>query len=246
MIGISLVELGDWSKEIIRAKNIVLSVGHNSRRRPEIRYMKKFLEDDVIGNPVMIEGNISLTRGLRLKEGEWRWDPEQFSSGPLIQLGVHHADTFQYLLGPIKEVSGYQNHLYTSANIIDNAVTVLEFESGCLGYIGSSYITPSSYKIVLSGTKGRIFYDDLLGLFIFDNKGNNKKIEIETKAKRVGDSILEELDEFADCIIYGRKPEVSIEEGLRALAVIEAAVQANKNGSTVCIRDVITKAQRHN
>ncbi len=46
----------------------------------------------------------------------------------------------------------------------------------------------------------------------------------------VGDPVLEEVDEFADCIRTGKKPETDGEVGLVALALIRASIESARTG----------------
>jgi predicted dehydrogenase len=52
----------------------------------------------------------------------------------------------------------------------------------------------------------------------------------------VGDPILEEVDEFADCIRTGKKPETDGEGGLEALAFIRAALESSKTQRPVDLK----------
>ena len=48
-----------------------------------------------------------------------------------------------------------------------------------------------------------------------------------------GDPILEEIDEFADCIRTGEKPETDGAGALVALALIRAAIESARTGRQV-------------
>jgi predicted dehydrogenase len=61
-------------------------------------------------------------------------------------------------------------------------------------------------------------------------KGKNQPQEIPLP---IGDPILEQIDEFADCILTGKKPETDGPSSLKALALIRAAIESAKTGKTV-------------
>ena len=61
-------------------------------------------------------------------------------------------------------------------------------------------------------------------------KGSTATQRIELK---IGDPMLEEIDEFADCILTGRRPETDGRESLKALALIRAAIESAKTGLPV-------------
>ncbi len=80
----------------------VFAVGHSSRRLSGHREMKRWIEDGRLGEVSLAEANFSNERGLELTPSTWRWYADKSPGGAFIQLGVHHADTLQFLLGPVK------------------------------------------------------------------------------------------------------------------------------------------------
>ena len=49
------------------------------------------------------------------------------------------------------------------------------------------------------------------------------------------------MREFGDCVLRGTQPETGGEQGLRALAVIEAMVKSVENHSVVELNDILNK-----
>lgn len=212
---------------------VVLMVGHNSRRRERIRKMKELLDAGTLGQVVAAEANNSHAGGLSIQQGDWRWSPENCPGGPLSQLGVHHADSLQYLLGPVARVSAWQRRLAVVAAIDDVTVTLLEFESGALGYLGAHYAVPDLRFVHLLGTKANVRWDRATGLLLESEEGR------QALAVAENDTVLEEIEEFARCIRNGGEPEVGGEGALRALAVIEAAVLSNQRRRPVEISELL-------
>ena len=54
----------------------------------------------------------------------------------------------------------------------------------------------------------------------------------------IGDPILEEIDEFADCIRTGKKPETDGEGALAALAFIRAAIESAHTEKAVDLKSL--------
>ena len=223
-------------RETLRS-NLVVTVGHNSRRRPEVRFIKKILEEEELGKPVLIEANLSSGLGLRLKPNEWRWSDEKCFGGPLPQLAIHHIDTFRYLLGTIKTVFSIQKKRYAPAQIVDNVICLFEFEEGHLGYIGSSYCSRTTYSLSIYMTKGRIHYDDDFGLAVMNKDKFERKVYQSDIS--IDDSLLDEIEEFTCCIEKGVAPEVSVKDGLMAVATIRAALEANRTSKKVYVQDLL-------
>ena len=86
--------------------------------------MKRWIEDGRLGEVSLAEANFSNERGLELTPQTWRWYADKSPGGAFIQLGVHHADTLQFLLGPVKSVSAHARKLYTKSEVPDAIMAV--------------------------------------------------------------------------------------------------------------------------
>jgi len=56
------------------------------------------------------------------------------------------------------------------------------------------------------------------------------RIEPQAISLTIGDPLLEEIDEFADCILTGKEPETGGLSSLKALALIRAAIESARSG----------------
>ncbi|NIM97154.1 MAG: hypothetical protein GTO24_03415, partial [candidate division Zixibacteria bacterium] len=77
-------------------------------------------------------------------------------AGALMTMGVHHADTLNYFFGPIETVFAYFNRLYIPADVEDVATTIFQFQSGVLGYLGSTYASPRTNWMYVYGTEANL------------------------------------------------------------------------------------------
>jgi len=243
--------------EACHKNGVILSVAHNQRRLAAYRKMKNMVETGSLGKTVMVETNFSHNAGFRLTPQAWRWYEAECPGGPIMTNGIHAADTLQYLLGPIQSVTSYLQRLCISAEIIDTGMSIFEFESGTLGYLGSNFVTPWVYYFNLYGTEANLYFTADLpprrsqapGQYRFDwnhadhysdlylkPKGEHKRIKLDLKS---GEALLEEMEEFADCIRCGRSPEVSGQEGMQALAVILAVIRSAKSGKPIKISEIL-------
>ena len=216
---------------------VVLAVGHNGRRMPGHRAMKRMLQDGAIGRPVTVEANFSHSGGLGLTPAHWRFYRDQCPGLPLMQLGIHFADTAQYLLGDVEEVCSFMSRIATPAEGDDATVTILRFADGFPGYLGSNYASPSIYYINIYGTEGNLHCEGG-GRLQYRPAGSNDRRDVPLEPS---DSLLEELEEFAQAARGERAPEVDGEAGLKALAVVRAALASNERRQAVRIAEVLEK-----
>ncbi len=214
---------------------VTLMVGHSSRRLGGHRVQKAWIEDGRLGDLVMIEGNLSNPMGLDLEEGDWLWHQSESPAGALSQLGVHHMDTLIYLAGPVKRVSSFMSKRFTPGEIPDVTGTMVEFESGVQGYVGSNFASPRwTFFIHVYGTKGNIHYDRFEGLY--HKETDEARVAVPYKGV---DILRDELDHFADCVRTGAEPETGGQEGIDALAVVVAAIRSAAEGRAVEIAEVM-------
>ena len=82
----------------------VLSVAENFRRDPINRLLRAVIESGVLGSPAMMI-DTTLSGGGAVVITPWRSTSAQ--GGLLMDVGVHNADMFQYLMGPVEEISAW-------------------------------------------------------------------------------------------------------------------------------------------
>ena len=246
--------IADGSKmiEACLKAGVVLMVGQHLRRLTGIRKLKELIDAGTIGSPIQIEGNYSQNLGFALTPESFRWrgDDTGCPAGSLMTMGIHHADVFNYLFGPIKTVFSYFNKLYIPAPVEDVTTTIFQYETGVLGYLGSNYASPKAVWFYVYGTEANLlctitppelpFEEYLLW---WQQVDQDTDVQIFEKGKTgstkipltLGNPILEEIDEFADCILTGTPPETDGEGALSALSFIRAAIESSQTGRQAMI-----------
>jgi predicted dehydrogenase len=226
-------------REAVERAGLPFAVGHSARRLGGSRVMRRWIDDGTLGAVSLAEANFSNERGLELTPDTWRWYADRSPGGTLIQLGVHHADNLQYLLGPVAAVSAHARRLHTAAEVPDAVMAILEFESGALGHLGCGWASPGIYQIRLQGTKRNLLYDlDFTHWDASDQADDwstllaqeyRQSVRTEVDLPRT-DMFREQLDEFALAIRGQATVEVGADEGVRALAVVHAALASSERG----------------
>lgn len=219
------LEAGERIRAACLDAGVALMVGHAFRRLGAARRTKELLEEGALGRVVLAEANMSLPGTF--KPGAWRAHRERNAGGPLMQLGIHHVDTLAYWLGPIRRASGRFAHVHADADIDDVGVATLEFESGALGVVTGSYVSPKTLSLRLLGTEAVLDYradfsvwpdagalDGVTSLMV-----GGEPVEFEER-----DMLAEELAEFGARIRGEATVETGADEGLAALGVILQAL----------------------
>ena len=244
--------------DAVEATGQVFAVGHSGRRLGGSREMKRWLDEGLVGQVSMAEANFSNERGLELTADTWRASTKS-PGGAMVQLGIHHADNLQYLLGPVAQVSCHSRRLISKANIPDAVMAILEFESGALGYIGAGWASPSVYTVNLQGTKMNLRYEldfkkwtegHLVDEHTVLYSQSHEESFGESGRTRVPlprtDMYREQLEEFALSIRGQATVEVGAGQAIAALAVVHASiVSSERNGEAVTVREVLEAAQQN-
>jgi len=230
-----------------RDAKVVLMVGQHLRRLAGFRKLRELLQAGAIGNFIQVDANFSQNLGFALTPDSFRWSggDDGCPAGALMTLGIHHADLFNYLFGPVTDVLSFFSKLYIAAPVEDVTATILRFQSGGLGYLGSNYASPKALWVYVYGTEANLqctvtlqelpFEQYLLRWQMIDA---DTSLQIYQKGKTgaenipltPGNPILEEIDEFAGCIRTGSRPETDGESALAALALIRAAIESARTG----------------
>ena len=220
--------------EACRRARVVLAVGHQRRRQAASRALKRLLDDGTLGRAAQIEGNFSADIGFTLKPGMWRTVRAETPGGPMTNLGIHHVDTYQYLLGPIARVTAFVRRVALTGVEIDDATSILfEFASGSLGYLGTSWVHANRTAVItLHGTEAQAWSEADGARLFLARRGQPERTAVPLTAV---DPLVEELAELACCVRDGKKPEVGGEEATANIAVLEAIVESAQTGRAVLV-----------
>ena len=215
------IEAGERMREACEQAGVSLLVGHEMRRLGAARKAKELIDAGALGRVVLAEANFSLASPV--KPGTWKAGGR---GTPLVQLGVHHADTLAYLLGPVARTTGVVARVHSDL-VDDVGIATLAFESGALGTISSSYVSPKTYALRLLGTDAVLDYRTDLSVWPAAeelDEGTALILDGERIEFDRVDPLVAELDELARCVRGDATPETGAAEGLAALRVILDAV----------------------
>jgi predicted dehydrogenase len=218
-----------------RKAGIVLAVGQQRRRLAAHRTLKRMIDDGAFGTVVQIEGNFSADLGFTFTPAMWRGARAEAPGGAMTNLGIHHVDTYQYLLGPIVSVMALVKRVaLTAVDIDDTSAILFEFASGALGYLGTAWVYANrTNTITVHGTEAQGWSEgDGARLFIA-KRGQAERAEVRLAQT---DPVVEQLAEFARCVRQGGRPEVGGEEGTAAIAVLDAIVESAQTGRVAAVK----------
>jgi len=216
--------------EACRAAGVVLALGHQRRRQAANRALKRRLDEGALGRIGQIEGNFSADYGLAstLTPDMWRADRAETPGGAITNLGIHHVDTYQYLLGPIARVMAFSRRLVLDIDVEDVTSILFEFASGVLGYLGTSWLPANRTEwLTIHGTEAQAWQESFGTRLWLRHRSEAQRTEVPLPP---AEPLVEELADFARSVRERARPEVSGEEGIANIAVLEAIVESARTG----------------
>ncbi|WP_175637884.1 Gfo/Idh/MocA family protein [Metabacillus schmidteae] len=161
-----------------KAARVPLYVAYYRRAQPRFVKIKELLESKVIGEVRFV----SSTQYQKAREDvmdpenlPWRVQPELSGGGLFFDLASHTLDLLDFLLGPIKEASGFASNQAGNYRAEDIVTGTYQFESGIHGigsWCFSAFENVDANEIV--GSKGKFtfstFGDEPIVLTTADGK----------------------------------------------------------------------------
>jgi predicted dehydrogenase len=206
---------------------------------PEWRQIKEWQERYDLGRAVACRRDVWV-RYQEKADGGWYDDPELCPVAPVFRLGIYLINDLVRFFGPADTVSVLQSRVFTGRPTADNAQFSILFADGSIASIFASFCVNDGdhYKnsITLNFDNGTIYGN--VGPYRNTDVGCNmalvKKVDdlraCVAKADICGSSGLYEWDTFAKAVRGETIEDLTPEEMVAGIKIIEAMILAEKNG----------------
>ncbi len=225
--------------EIVEAVNksgIKFMISLPSRTRPETLFMKKVLDAGWLGDITFMRARVAHNAALDswFHDGSaWFADEALAGGGALFDLGCHTVDVMRWFMGKPKSVVAKINNFSGAYPIDDNSVIVVEFESGALGVLDTSWVQRSGPNpMEIRGTKGYVGRDGG-GLMLSSTDLQVEGIQGYIMPTRMGDALPMPMDQWISAILHGTDMTITVEDGRNLTEMLERAYQAARTGKEV-------------
>jgi len=151
--------------------------------------------------------------------------------GILLDNGSHSSYLFRYLVGEVASAFGWAP-ADQLAQIEDLCVCtmLLQAENGIGGIVElDGAATPCPNAIEVFGTAGSVTVDYGGGPSLF-RPAQDDPVSLDDPSLSGSHRFQREVDHFVACVLDGEQPEISAEEGVADLRVLEAAYKAMGTG----------------
>jgi len=236
---LSLDEVAAMQEAIARS-GMFFQMGFMRRFDAGYASAKKQLDAGRIGTPLVFK---STSRDPFRPSLEYA-NPKS-SGGMLIDMGIHDFDLARWFMGGVRTVSVVGATIaypeLVTVGDIDNAVVSLTFAGGTLGVVDLSRSGIYGYDIAteILGLEGtlRIGYLRETPVMLL-TKNSVAHDTVPYFMERFRDAYTTQLQNFAQNVLEGRTPPITIEDGLEALRIGVAATRAHETGGSVRIADL--------
>jgi predicted dehydrogenase len=196
---------------------------------------KQRLDEGAIGDAVVFK---STSRDPFRPSVEYA-DPRS-SGGMILDMGIHDFDLARWFMGEVATVQAIGGVLaypeLGAVGDIDNAIISLVFTSGRLGVVDLTRNGIYGYDIIteLLGTEGtlRVGYIRETPLLIM-TKGVVAHDTVPYFMERFAEAYTAQLENFAQNVLQGRQPPITVDDGVQALRIAVAATRAQHTGQRV-------------
>ncbi len=223
--------------KVIEENGVTFVISFPHKAWPIVKFAKEHIENGDFGKVT----NVRIRNAHNGVSGKWL--PEYWfvkddcAGGAMMDLGCHPMYLLAYLCGKPKAITGIANSVLGTP-VDENAISVIEFESGAIGVSETSFLAYSSpYTIEVHGTDG---------ILIWQN-GDIKYKTVETaklnKGFIVPDNLPKEDEKpvlrFIDACINGTgSPDgLGINDAIDLAVLLENSYLSYESGKTIEIKE---------
>lgn len=239
--------------KIVKAVNknrVLFMVEQTQRFDPVHQAAKKVIDNSCLGKIRMIRGRIGHAGPeYWSKTSDWFYNKAKSGGGVMFDIGIHILDLLRWFKPePISEVFADVKILEKKVDLDDNANVLLRYQDGSIGGFECSWTT-RPYEVITSmyGRRGRLNTRigsenrpvvKFLGSDVRPGKDPNVPIKRILPKIPAGSGWGNAMHYFIDCVVKGKKPFITAEEGRESVRVILAAYKSSREKRWVKLSEV--------
>lgn len=227
-------------EEIYQAVNdagVELMVSLPRLTENQFLYAEKSINEDWIGKLTMIRCRLAHNGGVAPEGQQNGWLPEQFynreqtGGGAMIDLGAHPIYLTNRLAGKAKGVYA-RLHQENNATVDDNSVLLVDYESGVLGIIETSFVSAGSpFQLEVYGTKGSLLIN---GDKVHINSTNIASGELNEQLS----SLPMPMVQWINAIKTNETPTITKDDVIHLTLINEAALKSYDEGRRIEVSEI--------
>ncbi len=220
---ISLKE-ADTIARAVKNSGVTYMSAHNQLFMPVVQEAKRLIASGVIGKIRWLRSQDCFIADTSVFKDQWRANYKLQGGGELIDTGYHPSYRLLYLAGaPVVGIRGSMARFLQPIEGEDTASVQVRFANGVIGEIFTSWAMPlphGTHQIHVIGDSGQIFGSENVLYHL-----PNGYTEPAKKVFASSNTMPAQIEHFADCLLKGKRPLHSVEEGRAVLELILKAAE---------------------
>jgi predicted dehydrogenase len=213
--------------EACKKAGVPVGVGQNKRFWPSMVELRRVVASGVLGRVLHIEGHYSNENSSNFF-APWRDLPSETPGAGMTGTGIHILDAFTNLAGPTAEVNAQFVATQSGHNPLDTISVLFKFSNGVSGFLGAVRPSPFYWRVQVFGDKGSA---EAVGETEIITRLSGGKTERKEFAKV--DSLLAEIDHFADAVAGKAPYPITPDEIVNTIGAFEAITTSIETGKPV-------------
>lgn len=227
----------------VRRHGVIHCYAENQVFMPQVVKAKDFISKGALGRLFWVRSREAHFG----PHSKWFWDADLAGGGVLMDMGCHSIEVGRYLIGrrPVSACAWISTFVHDT-RAEENSVVMVRHEGSELTQAENSWAAHGGFdlRMEMYGSEGAIFLDATkgTGLQMFTVASEEKVGEIVEKAETKKGWMFptwneveaygfpNELRHFVSCILDGKEPRETFEDGLLVNKIVDAAYRSVKSG----------------
>jgi predicted dehydrogenase len=229
------------SDELVQAvhrSGVKFMISLPSRTRPETLFMRKVLDEGLLGSVATMRARIAHSAALDgwFKGGSlWFGDKKLAGGGSLFDLGCHTVDVMRWFLGEPESVTAMTANFARAYDIDDQCIALIRFKNGAIGILDVSWVHragPNTTEIY--GTEGFVGngYPGL-GLHLQSRKLPQGDFEGTVLPRNLPKALPSPLEQWINAIARDEPMTITVEDGRNLTQLLEGIYESAGTGRKV-------------
>src|SRR5438876_6373734 len=236
-------------RELIAAASeagVKLGVFFQDRFKPDIIQVKKWMDAQVLGKPILADARVKWFRPPSYYgDSRWRGTLALDGGGALINQAIHTVDLLLWLLGDVARVYASTRTALHDIEVEDTAVACLEFAGGAIGTLEAATSTFPGFprRVELTGSEGTVIveHDRVVSVQLRAPQHPPPAEAGSTNASATSPVVSDVrghrrvLEDFLCAIRTGARPLCDGREGRRSVELVQALYRSARAGAAVAL-----------
>ena len=211
----------------VKAAKVPIGVGQNKRFWPSMTELRRVVASGALGRIMHVEGHYSNEHSSKFF-APWRDLPNETPGAGMTGTDIHILDAFANIAGPAEQITAQFISHRTGADPRDTVSVLFKFANGISGFLGAVRASPIYFRVHVFGDEGSV---EALGETELVTRLKGGKTEVRDFRKI--DSVLAEMDAFADAVAEKSPYPITTDEMVNTIASFEAVIQSIAEGGAV-------------